>query len=152
MDASLIAIPACAVLMAVKGGQHGFLVNKYRAMHPVINRLLDGKVLSTLGFMAVAAFFFPWWTAILGGIGWLSGVAPSIGEDIEAQRNGNWRGTLQRGVFLGAMIALFLWSPVFIISGATMCLCLWISDRIDKNWWPMELLLGGAIGAGFLLS
>jgi hypothetical protein len=147
-----LAIPACAILFAIKGGQHGFIVNKYRDKNPVLNRILDGKVLSTVGFGLLCLFFVPWWLAITGALGWLLGVAPSIGEDIQAQREGNWKPFFQRGTFLGASITLGLWNPAFILAGMTAPLCLWISDRRSKEWWFYELAQGAVIGATLVLS
>jgi len=134
--------------MLVKGGQHGFLRNKIK--NPVLHRLLDGKILSTVGFGLLALFFVPYWLAITAGIGWLLGVSPSIGEDIAAQRAGNWRGYFQRGTFLGASIALGLWNPAFILAGMSAPLCLWVSDKWSKDWYVMEALQGCAIGLAFL--
>lgn len=151
MDASLIAIPACSVLMLIKGGQHGFLRN--RVENKIFHRVLDGKILSTAGFGLVCLFFVPYWQAALGAIGWLTGVAPSIGEDIAAQREGNWRGTLQRGVFLGAMIALTLWNPAFILAGATFPVWYGLCVKYNKgDWGPAEWAQGAVIGAVLAFS
>lgn len=146
----IFTVVTCALLFSVKGGQHGFLRNK--VTNPVIHRLLDGKILSTALFGLVCLFYYPWPWAIGGAGGWLAGVAPSIGEDIAEQRNGNWRGTLQRGTFLGACLALGLWNPSFIIAGALMGPFLWVSDRVSKDWWLYELLQGAAIGIALVAS
>lgn len=132
--------------MAVKGGQHGFIVNKYRQKNKFLDRLLDGKILSTVGFGLLCLCFMSIPLAVTAALGWLLGIAPSIGEDIAAQRAGNWKPYFQRGTFLGTSIALGTWNPAFIIAGMLSPLCLWVSDKVSKDWWLKELLEGALIG------
>lgn len=140
----MIEILVCSILMRIKGGGHGFIRNKIK--NKTLHRLLDGKILSTLGF-GILVFTIDPWLAIPGALGWLAGVSPSIGEDIAELRKNNWKPALIRGVFLGAMLSLTLWNPLFILIGPFFPLSYWLSDKIDPTDWKYaEYILGAIIG------
>lgn len=145
-----LAIPVCAILMLIKGGQHGFLRRK--VTNPYLYKMLDGKILSTLGFGLLCLCFMPPLLSLTAALGWLLGVAPSIGEDIAEQRSGNWKPFFQRGTFMGASIALGCWNPAFILAGMLSPVFLWISDKWSKDWYVKEALEGAAIGLVLAVS
>lgn len=134
----------CSLLMRIKGGG----LAKYQPKSRILKILLGGKLLSTIGFGVLCYFMgLPPWQAILCGMGWLAGVSPSIGEDIDDLRHGKWLPAIMRGVWMGAMLAVTTWNPAFILSGATFPICYWLSDRIDpKDWKYGEYILGAVIG------
>lgn len=161
----LICGAVFAVLYALKGGSGPHLFKNWayvREKSDFYDRLLDGKVISTiLAFITVALFTtsFPdlqtaqdWgvvkillMTPALFALGWLVSVAPSMGEEHGAigTSQGGWgqyvvavypgterkafgRGYgvkkgIQRGIFIGAVMAAFtgflpfvLWSLAFV--------------------------------------
>lgn len=125
----LSAIIICAMLYAIKGGQHGTYrrsINEkltgavYRRQEDsswqmvapklssrIVDRLLDGKILSSIGFGLLVALHGAEYHGFINGgpsydlaitagavaaLGWLAGVAPKMGRivgDIGGYR-GNW--------------------------------------------------------------
>lgn len=156
----MIALYALAfsALYAIKGGQHKHI--------PLLNRV-DGKILSTLG----AALFSP-----VLAIGWLIGIAPSMGEEVGAVGGyrGGWgpylekgfgRGygvkkCLQRGVFMGAALALATGAEGLILVGATLPVAAFVGNSIQQiidnevrvDWHLHEFIYGAALGAGVCLG
>ncbi len=102
MIQTLIVCGIFAFLYALKGGSGSTLFpwwKKFRETNKITERLLDGKVISTLGAFLFAllfnaktvslnggAFGVPEYTvqtviALLFALGWLASVAPSMGEE-----------------------------------------------------------------------
>ena len=151
MILSIITFIWFAIAYAIKGGQgKSFFRNfkKVRDSHPILERLLDGKVLSTLMVLIWACFATVWTQSNIGGmdtaelsvvaitLAWLLSVAPSMGEEYGAIRNdknspylkypedfGREYGikkAIQRGGFIGACMALATGSLLFIVSAALL--------------------------------
>ena len=148
--------------MRIKGGGHGKIRREIvdfaemvhgRTLAKIIDRILDGKVLSSLGFALVA--FNPF-----AGLGWLLGVAPSIGEEIGAigGYRGHWNyndrdswflskyvgfrnirvwgavSGLLRGLFMGLCLAITTLNPWFILAGASFPLAYFIGVSIRQRY------------------
>jgi hypothetical protein len=134
--------------MRIKGGGLWFIRDKFEE-GGIPHRLLDGKIISTLGFgaLCLAMGLLPWWQCAIAALGWLGGVAPSIGEDIQAAREGNWKPGFQRGAFLGSALALGMWNPFMILSGLAFPWCYLLGEKINKHDWKYgEYIYGGVIG------
>lgn len=168
--------------MRIKGGGHGKIrrdiVDFAEMVHgaklaKIIDRILDGKTLSSLGFALIA--FNPF-----AGLGWLLGVAPSIGEEIGAVGGyrGHWNyndkdswflskyikikdirlwgfvSGLLRGAFLGLCLSITTLNPYFILAGACFPIAYFVGvsirQRIEKliavDWHLGEWILGAIIG------
>lgn len=173
---SILIVIACAALYAVKGGQHGRFkrmggnalgisydskgnpIGKLHLDQRIYQFLTDGKTISTLGFSLLCL-------NPLAGLAWLVGVAPSMGEEAGAVGGykGNWRPEgatwgwkrgLQRGVFLGAMLALALNDTLMIIAGASFPLCYFLgisiqqyrTGKIIADWHLAEWIYGAVVG------
>lgn len=134
-------------MYAIKGGWLGMIpgVHKLRDSSKILDRLLDGKVVSTIGvyaFVAVMLYYLGdmprWWEYIfaptLFSLCWLLGVSPSMGEEAGAcgrigrawgpyiergfGRSYGIKKALQRGVWLGAPFTLLTGLPHFLVLGA----------------------------------
>jgi len=168
-------IPACAALYAIKGGQHGRvpLIAKLRK-NKIMDGVLDGKVVSPL-VMALLA-------GPLVGAAWLAGVAPGMGRivgNIGGYRGNwmadetpypeelsgiyaaeGWKAGVQRGVFMGALLALATGNTAFIVLGALFPACAWLGVSVKQfttglrvvDWVWYEVIFGAVIGAGFIWS
>lgn len=153
----MISIIATSILMRIKGGFGAG----------------PGKIISAVGFSALCYFLTHEWVSLLGGLGWYIGNKPSVGEILGAI--GGYRGTwhklqgeetkwtgwkqgVQRGVFTGACISLFIWDPAFIIAGSLFPIAAWVgisinqllTGKVNASWYIFELIWGAAIGAAFL--
>lgn len=121
-------------------------------------RVLDGSVVSAVGFAALCCFYVQPWLAALAGLGWFIGNAPSIGEEIGAiggvrgnwvknrdswvgskvfkwvksDRLWGWLSGCLRGAFFGACLAAPLLDPWFILAGATFPLVYFIGVSINQ--------------------
>lgn len=195
----MLSIFSCAILYAVKGGQLGHIKgwNELRRKNSFMYLIMDGKILSSIGFGILAGLIhseyqgiinggphyeFPIFTAISCSIFWLIGVSPAMGhivrgiggylgnwdmdlnpyftkersKDVAIQ---NWKTGLQRGVFLGAMLALSMNNTWFIVMGALFPVTAWIgvsieqlrTNKIPADWHWHEILYGAVLGIGFLL-
>jgi hypothetical protein len=184
----------CAILYAIKGGQHGRI--KYIAKlreNKIFDRLLDGKVLSTIGFFLLfgiyhsvlvgpAVYEFPFFAALIASVGWLAGISPKMGRILgqiggyrgnwdaneqlypanerKAQAIEGWKSGVQRGVFMGAMLALTTDNLWFIVAGllfpVTAFVGVSIQQYINKSyaadWHIHEYLFGFVIGLAFLFG
>jgi hypothetical protein len=149
----IAAIPICSLLMRIKGGGPTPYREWFRKHVSFLDGALDGKIISPIGFALLCLFCVPWWQAIIAGFGWLAAVAPSIGEDIAEVRQLNFKPGVIRGGYLGAMIALALWNPAFIVSGLTFPLCYLAAHYIKPEDWKYgEYLLGALLGVAFLFQ
>lgn len=165
-----------AGLYAVKGGQLGRVPgwNDLRENSVVADVLLDGKPLSAIGFACLAG--------PLAGLGWLAGVSPRMGravgniggyrgnwdaeekpyegEEARAMAIEGWKAGVQRGVFLGACIALATGNVAFIAAGALfpvtaylgVSLMQFIKKKVDVDWVFHEIILGAVLGVPFLFA
>jgi hypothetical protein len=179
MILSIITVIWFAIAYAIKGGQgKSFFRNfkKVRDSHPILERLLDGKVLSTLMVLIWACFVTVWTQSNIGGmdtaelsvvaitLAWLLSVAPSMGEEYGAIRNDKTspyllyfdreygiKKAIQRGVFIGACMALATGSLLFIVSAALLFVPLaWLAlhyapAKIFDRWGWSEILIGGFV-------
>ena len=170
---TIITIIYFAVLYAIKGGQApkvftnwGYVRNKSW----LFDRLLDGKVLSTILVFLFGFVFIGWIPAILLSIGWLISIAPSMGEEYGALKNdknspyiargfGRWYGVkkaIQRGIFSGAIMALFTGNIDFIIASLAFAplayLSLKFGKAIDKDGWAISEMAIGAVCYGLPIS
>jgi hypothetical protein len=159
-----------AALYAVKGGQLGRVpgFNKLRESNVVADAVLDGKVLSSIGFGILAG--------PLAGLAWLAGVSPKMGRIVgkiggylgnwdsnekpyqygvsRAMAIEGWKEGVQRGVFLGACITLATGNLAFIVAGAMFPVTVWlgvsamqaIKKKVDVDWVFHEILFGAVIG------
>lgn len=154
----MIEIIVCSLLMRIKGGFGPIIELRKHETNKIIHRLLDGKILSTVGFTLLCLLLFPWWQALLMGLAWLGGIAPSIGEEIGAIGGikGNWpsdkyswfgsrlfqfvenmrlwgwlSGTL-RGMYSGCLLSIAALSPWFILTGAMFPLAYFIGSSIGQ--------------------
>lgn len=173
MFTTIAIILSCAVLHAIKGGQHGFIRN--RVENKILHRLLDGKVISSAGFGVLIGIVTG--DAVMGAscaVLWLAAFAPSMGEEAGATGGicGGWgpyldRGfgrsygvkkALQRGVFAGAILSLLLPGWAMIVAGATFPVCYFIGisiqqlidgdEKDDASWHIAEWIYGVVIGIG----
>lgn len=147
----LAAIPACALAARVHGGGPAVAREWLRKRFPNVERYLGGDTLSPVLFGLVCLLFMPWYWAMGGAIGWAVGWAPDIGDRVQELRLGQWKMALQRGVFLGAWVAVGTYNPLFILSGAMFPLLYWLSTKTKTGSWGIsEWLQGAAIGLVFL--
>lgn len=142
----IITILYFGAMYAIKGGWLGMIpgVEDLRDKSKILDRLLDGKVISTIGVFA----FFAVMLGIYGGRGllwdlliapalfsaaWLIAVAPSMGEEAGAcgrighawgdyiekgfGRSYGIKKALQRGVWIGAPFTVLTGLPHFILLG-----------------------------------
>ncbi len=147
----------CAMLMRLKG--YGIPCGK--AASSVLFALACGLSLPV-----------PWWQATLAGMGWLAGVAPSIGEEIGAMTRGTiplsrgwfgevlysrlypwprlWgiAGCMARGTWMGLCIGLPLLNPWVVPACAVgFPVAYWLAWKIDPaDWAVAEWMLGAVIG------
>lgn len=147
----MIAIPICALLMRVKGGGPDKAPKWFRD--------LDGSIVSSFLFAGLCAFYFPWWQALLCGVAWFAGNAPSIGEEIGAiggykgnwysdrdswiggklvnwiksDKAWGWASCFLRGIYFGLCLALPTLNPWFVLAGATFPLAYFIGVSIQQR-------------------
>lgn len=147
----IITILLCALAGRLKGGGPKIFREWVRRKFPKLDKWVDGDITGPLVFGLICLFWMPWYFALGGAIGWWVGMAPDVGQVMDELRKGNWKPGLQRGVYLGAAIALFTWNPAFIIPGILWPLAYWIGEKMDdKDWWFSEWLIGGLIGLAFI--
>jgi hypothetical protein len=68
-----------------------------------------------------------------------------------------WKAGVQRGVFLGAMLALATGNVSFIVAGALFPVTAWIGvsimqsvkNKLDVDWVLHEVLMGAVLGATY---
>lgn len=160
-----------SILYAIKGGQLGHIpgFNKLREDGILLDSILDGKILSSLGAWII---FGP---AV--AIAWLAGVAPKMGRIVgnvggyrgnwdADERPGagdvreGWKLGIQRGVFMGAMLALATGNVWFIVAGSLFPATAWLgvsieqyrTKRIVADWHWHEVIFGAAIGIPFIIG
>lgn len=162
-----------SVLYAVKGGQHGHLkvFSTLRRRSKILDRILDGKVLSTIGVLLFSLFAGIDNAIALSAL-WLLAIAPSMGEEAGAVGGfkGGWgpyiekgfgrdygvKKALQRGVFSGACLAIATGSVMPIIAGALFVPAYWVGISIQQSrtgsvvadWNVSELIFGVCLGIG----
>lgn len=170
---TFLTVLICAVLYAVKGGSGNVFKNwnKVRDKSLILDRLLDGKVLSTL-LMGIFCIF-----ATQDGVmtialmtAWIVAVSPSMGEEHGAI--GDYKGALpmyieraltqrgrsydikkglQRGVFMGASFAVVTGFTGFIIASLLFVPCVYIGQSLNRilmkvpGWTLAEPLIGGIV-------
>ena len=120
MNECIIYMIVFSVLYAVKGGQHKYIpgVSALRKNSKIMDRFLDGKVVSTAGVFALGLWDMNFAYGVMLGLAWLIAVSPSMGEEVGG--TGGYRGAwgpyidrgfgrgyavkkcIQRGVFAGA--------------------------------------------------
>lgn len=155
-----------AVAYAIKGGQGDDVLsnwNKVRSRNKVLNRLLDGKVLSTALVLIGCAFYSIQAQVNLGlgsnatisvlfiGIAWLLSVAPSLGEEYGSIRNDlssqyqlyfdreyGLKKAVQRGVWMGAMMTLATGYVGFIVASFAFVPLAWVSLNYIKGFKPFD--------------
>ena len=154
----MIEVLVCSLLMRIKGGFTPIIELRKNETNKIIHRLLDGKILSTAGFTLLCLLIFPWWQALLMGLAWLGGIAPSIGEEIGAIGGikGNWpsdkyswfgsklllwvedirlwgwlSGTL-RGLYFGLLLMIASLSPWFLLMGAAFPISYFAGSSLDQ--------------------
>lgn len=162
-----------AFMYAIKGGQHvDETFATYLSRHKYLSMLIDGKNLSSLLFFVFT--FNPF-----GALGWFIGCTPSLGEEVPAIGGikGNWvhennvdrtltgeeakaarisalkRG-LQRGVFMGACVAIGMQDFNFLYAGASWPLCVYVGisisqlyrNAVNTGWRTYEIVYGLAFG------
>ena len=143
-----LAIPICALIGRMHGGGPTFYREFVRKHAPWLDPYLDGDTASPIAFAALCLFFMPWPLALGAGIGWWAGWAPDIGDRVAELREGKWKQSLLRGVFLGACIAIGTWNPAFILAGATFPVWYGLCVKYNKgDWGPAEWAQGAAIGS-----
>ena len=118
----------CGIFYALKGGSGKHVFTNWaevRHRNRIFERLLDGKVISTLClFTALMVVTFDVYLSLAMSIAWLAAVAPSMGEEHQAiGHSTHWGGAykmheadfgrmygvkkgLQRGVWMGACFAI----------------------------------------------
>lgn len=172
MAANMIWVLVFAVLYAIKGGSGNLIPNweKVRATNAVTERLMDGKVLSTV--LLALIMFIPDVTIIehvLVTIMWLVSVAPSMGEEHGAV--GRWKHAwgqyidygfgrmygvkkaIQRGVFIGACMALATGFTPYICFSLLFVPAIFIGQELSyrilkKDGWTIAEPIIGALVYG----
>lgn len=145
----------CSLLCRIKGGG---ILYRIRPDHGIINNILDGKIVSSLGYGALVMSASSPLTGALAGLGWLIWMAPGVGDYIGALGGafGRWReaallehwlidwmlpktpwiygwlGTALRGAVFAIPLALALGSWYIIIAGAMMPVCYWLGITIRQ--------------------
>lgn len=170
----LICMTFFALAYAIKGGSGNILENwnKVRNSNKILERLMDGKVLSTIMVFvfAVIAFEGSEYYAVALPLAWLVAVAPSMGEEHGAI--GDYKGALpgylrqdqthrgreydvkkglQRGVWMGAAMTLatgfvpFIWVSLLFVPVVFLGQCI---DRLvmeNPGWKITEFFIGAII-------
>lgn len=170
------------LMYALKGGQGPEIFDNWkevRSRNPVFERLLDGKVISgllvlmfalvkTATHVGGAEYILNYGPAILFTAGWLAAVAPSIREELRAVfgqskslyiKHGEFgrefgiKKALQRGVWMGAMMALVTGYTPYICFSALFVPIAWgcyqlRKEKIGPKYWAVMEALTGALMFG----
>jgi hypothetical protein len=167
---SFLIIVFFSMMYAVKGGSGNIFKNwdSIRARNEVLDRLLDGKVLSTLLIWSVVtALTANGWEGAKWAAAWLLAVTPSMGEEHGAigRLKKSWgpyinkgfgrsygiKKGLQRGVWMGACMAVatgftpFLWASLLFVP------TVFIGQEINwhlyqtNGWRAAEPLIGAVV-------
>ena len=174
-----------SVMVAIKGGLVGHIAayagkaewwKQFSDGHWAINFLTEGKVISAILSGAFIATQTSWLVGLLFAAAWFTGWIMSVGEEIGAigrfgyhhgpyvdwlgedeGRELGWKKGLHRGVFLGACLALAMYSiptnEIIIIACALFPAVYFVGNniyyRINKSdsWFYSEFLFGAVIGA-----
>lgn len=163
----------CAVLYAIKGGSGNILKNwnKVREKSRILDRILDGKFLSTF-LMGVFSIFITQDGVLTLALmaAWLVAVSPSMGEEHGAigdhkgmlpaylERDITVRGRkydvkkgIQRGVWMGAAFTLVTGYTGFIVASLLFVPCVYIGQCLNRivlkvpGWTLAEPLIGGIV-------
>lgn len=169
----ILSIFVFSVLYALKGGSgktvfHNW--NRVRAKNKILNFILDGKKLGfILAWLFIAAMTGDIVLAFAVAAAWLLSVAPSMGEEHGAI--GRWKHSwgdyidysdsfgrlygvkkgIQRGVFIGACMALATGYVPFICFSLLFVPCVYVGQevyyRITKrdSWVWSEPLIGAVV-------
>lgn len=207
MFQAIIIMAIFGFLYALKGGSGRTIFpwwKEFRAKNKYTERLLDGKIISTLGAFLFAVLFNVEIVSLNGGaygvpeyavkllpaalfaVGWLVAVAPSMGEEHDAIGRIKWAGGkyikwmpeiktvkmfgkplfkyregrmygikkgLLRGMWMGGIMCLVTWSPVFIITSFLFVPSVFVGQQLGwmilkKNGWALAEPIIGAFVFG----
>lgn len=166
-----LTILVCACAYAIKGGSGNILKNwnYVRDKNKIYDRLLDGKVLSTIVMFVVAGVGTGWdmYMTCAIALAWLVSVAPSIGEENGSigDHNGAWgtyieRGFprdygikkgVQRGLVFGAAFAAvtsdinFIWFSLAFVPATFIGQCLNYLVLKKRGWTLAEPIIGAIV-------
>lgn len=161
----------CGVLYAIKGGSGASVFknwNRTRAKNKLLDRMLDGKVLSALGMFVLAVVLTgELYYALALPAAWLLAVSPSMGEEHGAiGDHKEWWGPyrlkqfgreygikkgIQRGVFMGAAFTLVTGFVPFIAFSALFVPLVWVGQSLNRiilkeaGWTLAEPLIGAVV-------
>lgn len=171
----LLTLPLFGIAFAMKGGQTAKVIDDYedwRSRSRILDRLLDGKVISTLvvgAYMWIVFFFVKdqglvetLQNTLLFCLGWLGFISPAIRNEYLACKNkGFYVGSglgkkygmkkfLQRAVFGGACLALATGFTGYILAAGLLYVpivyvLLNSIDDGDKAWALSEPLVGAFV-------
>lgn len=170
----VVSIIVFAVLYAIKGGSGAEVFrnwNHVRSKSAILDTILDGKTLSTIGAIIVGSIGTGNVTqGVLIGLAWLVAVSPSMGEEHGAigdhkgmlpaylERDITVRGRkydvkkgIQRGVFMGAAFALATGFTGFIAASLLFVPCVWAGQSLNRiilktpGWTLAEPLIGAVV-------
>lgn len=174
----LIISIVCGIIYAIKGGSGNVLKNwnYVRDKNKILDRVLDGKVLSTFLFFVMSIVLFGFSNPVLIiplTIAWLVSVAPSMGEEhgsigdykegwgkyIERgfPRDYGIKKCVQRGLVFGAAFTAatgyipFLWLSLLFVPSVFIGQCL---NRLvlDRRGWTLAEPIIGAFVVGIPLG
>ncbi len=173
----MIHIIIFSILMAIKGGSHWrYVPSGWSGKNKVADWFLDGTQLSSFIAGIWAGVFIDPLTGFLFGIAWWVGNMASLGEEVGAigrlgkswgpyldwlGKDGveyGWKKGLQRGIYLGAMLALATGNTALIVAGAALPPVYWVGQTLHwkiKNtdsWAWAEPIYGALIGAAFAMG
>jgi hypothetical protein len=155
MDGKVLSSIGFGVLVAVSGAEYrGFVGGG-----PAYDLAIAAGAIAALGWLAGVA---PKMGRIAGDIGgyrgnWDADQKPYPKKEGKAAAIEGWKAGLQRGVFMGAMLALTTGNLWFIIAGATFPACVFVGISIQQkitrktlaDWHWYEVIFGAVIGTAF---